>query len=280
MAGRSPNTAVKAKPFSARPTLDRERLLWKEGHEWVGGLDEVGRGAWAGPVSVGVSVLPTGITRRTMPLWLRDSKLLHEVRREAIFEDVAAWCAYWAVGHASHAECDRWGMTAALRLAAFRALAQLPVVPGALVIDGPYDLLKEPPVQLRLMSEAPDAAAVGPELPDIIPPSTIVPVIDADARCAAVSAASVLAKVVRDRMMRDEAPHFPAYQFEENKGYPSSAHKRALRGYGLSAIHRRSWAFVSGIPWGDGRGGDLPNGPADGLVAPQNSSPEALSAVQ
>ena len=66
------------------------------------------------------------------------------------------------------------------------------------------------------------------------------------------SAASVLAKVVRDRLMRDEAPHFPAYQFEENKGYPSSAHKRALRGYGLSAIHRRSWAFVSGIPWSDG----------------------------
>lgn len=243
--------STKSRPLSARPTLDQERLLWKDGHEWVGGLDEVGRGAWAGPVSVGVAVLPAHITRRTMPLWLRDSKLLHEVRREAIFEEVAAWCAYWAVGHATAAECDMWGMTAALRLAAFRALAGLEVVPGALVIDGPYDLLKQPPTQLQLLRDD-GPSPWGPELPDVAAPGTIVPVVDGDARCAAVSAASVLAKVVRDRLMRDEAPHYPVYQFDENKGYPSSAHKRALRGYGLSAIHRSSWAFVSGIPWNGG----------------------------
>ncbi len=239
-----------ARPPSVRPTLDAERALWKSGHQWVGGMDEVGRGAWAGPLSVGVTVLPHGITRRNMPRWLRDSKLLHEVRREAIFDDVAAWCACWAVGHASPAECDRWGMTAALRLAAYRALAGLAVVPDALVVDGPYDLLREPPVQLELGAQGEDLAR--PDLPDVSPPAKVVPVVDGDARCAAVSAASVLAKVVRDRLMRSEAPHYPAYQFEENKGYPSSAHKRALRGYGLSAIHRRSWAFVNGIPWSDG----------------------------
>jgi ribonuclease HII len=244
-------SSARPRPFSSRPTLDRERLLWKDGHEWVGGLDEVGRGAWAGPLTVGVTVLPNGITRRNMPLWLRDSKLLHEVRREAIFDDVAAWCAYWAIGHASAAECDQWGMTAALRLASFRALAALPIVPDALVIDGPINLLREPPVQLQLLSEG-EGAPKAPEIPDVVTPGTVVPVVDGDARCAAVSAASVLAKVVRDRLMREEAPHYPAYQFEENKGYPSSAHKRALRGYGLSAIHRRSWAFVSGIPWGGG----------------------------
>jgi ribonuclease HII len=243
--------STRPRQLSARPSLDRERQLWKDGHQWVGGLDEVGRGAWAGPLTVGVAVLPNGITRRTMPLWLRDSKLLHEVRREAIFEDVGAWCAFWAVGHASAGECDRWGMTAALRLASFRALAALPVVPDALVIDGPHDLLRAPPVQLQLLSED-RGAPRGPDVPDVTTPRTVVPVVDADARCAAVSAASVLAKVVRDRLMREEAPHYPAYQFEENKGYPSSAHKRALRGYGLSAIHRRSWAFVSGIPWGGG----------------------------
>ena len=246
-----PSASATSRRLSARPTLDQERLLWKDGHEWVGGLDEVGRGAWAGPVSVGVAVLPTGVTRRTMPLWLRDSKLLHEVRREAIFDDVAAWCACWAVGHASAAECDAWGMTAALRLAAFRALANLRVVPGALVVDGPYDLLRQPPTQLTLLAEDGPPPA-GPEFPDVVPPGKVVPVVDGDARCAAVSAASVLAKVVRDRMMREEAPHYPVYQFEENKGYPSSTHKRALRGYGLSAIHRRSWAFVNGIPWKSG----------------------------
>jgi ribonuclease HII len=244
------SSEVPAGRQSARPTLDTERGLWKEGYQWVGGMDEVGRGAWAGPLSVGVTLLPHGITRRNMPLWLRDSKLLHEVRREAIFDDVAAWCAHWAVGHATAAECDRFGMTAALRLAAFRALSHLPVVPDALLVDGPYNMLKEPPVQLQLLEDGP--LRERPEMPEITTPATVVPLVDADARCAAVSAASVLAKVVRDRMMRDEAPHYPAYQFEENKGYPSSAHKRALRGYGLSAIHRRSWAFVNGIPWGGG----------------------------
>jgi ribonuclease HII len=77
----------------------------------------------------------------------------------------------------------------------------------------------------------------------------VVPVVGGDAHCAVVAAASVLAKVVRDRVMRDEAVHFPAYCFERNKGYPSPAHRIALRGYGLSAIHRRSWAYVSDLPW-------------------------------
>ncbi len=238
-------------PRSNRPTLDQERSLWRHGHRWVAGMDEVGRGAWAGPVTVGVAVLPPGVTRATMPRWLRDSKLLHEVRREAIFDAVAAWCACWAVGHASAAECDRWGMTAALRLAAYRALAGLPLVPDALVVDGPRDLLKEPPVQLELSAQG--AEPERPDVPEVVTPATVVPVVDGDARCASVSAASVLAKVVRDRLMREEAPHYPAYQFEVNKGYPSSAHKQALRGYGLSAIHRRSWAFVNGLPWSDGR---------------------------
>jgi ribonuclease HII len=74
-------------------------------------------------------------------------------------------------------------------------------------------------------------------------------VVGGDARCAAVSAASVLAKVVRDRLMREEAVHYPPYGFEQNKGYPSPRHRIALRGYGLSAIHRRSWSYVTGLPW-------------------------------
>lgn len=261
-----------------RPTLDQERRLWKSGHEWVAGLDEVGRGAWAGPVSVGVATVRPGCRRTSMPRWLRDSKLLAEEQREAIFDDVAAWCADWAVGHASAEECDRWGMTAALRLAGYRALAALGQCPEALLIDGPYDLLRAPrranpddrsvpPERLPVgdgedawdleLGEVPRAdqarldLAVETVLPEVVMPRTVVPLVDADARCAAVSAASVLAKVTRDRMMREEAEHFPAYLFERNKGYPSWAHKAALRGYGLSAIHRRSWAFVADLPWGD-----------------------------
>jgi ribonuclease HII len=162
-----------------------------------------------------------------MPPWLRDSKQLSEQRREQIFESVGAWCDDWAVGHASHQECDEWGMTVALRLAAERALAGLQRPPEALLVDGPVNLLRQ------------SERNVG----------AVRPVKGGDAICASIAAASVLAKVVRDRLMRGESPHFPAYDFERNKGYPSPAHQRALRGYGLTAIHRRSWSFTESLPW-------------------------------
>jgi ribonuclease HII len=86
-----------------------------------------------------------------------------------------------------------------------------------------------------------------------------------------VAAASVLAKVVRDRLMRTESEHFPPYCFERNKGYPSPQHQTALRGYGLSSIHRRSWAYVSSLPWRDGR----PAGPRNPLSAGETGDADA-----
>ena len=210
------------------PDLKEERRLRKEGHEWVAGLDEVGRGAWAGPLTIGVAIVRPRVQLRSMPSWLRDSKQLSEVRREEIFEEVGAWCPAWSVGHASAAECDEWGMTEAWRMAARRALAGLAIAPDALIIDGPVDLLRN--------SDEPF-------------PCVARPIVDGDAKCASVAAASVLAKVVRDRIMREEARHFPGYDFELNKGYPSPLHKAALRGYGPTAIHRRSWVFVQDLPW-------------------------------
>jgi ribonuclease HII len=91
---------------------------------------------------------------------------------------------------------------------------------------------------------------------------SVHPVVGGDARCASVAAASVLAKVVRDRHMREESEHFPAYSFERNKGYPSQVHQMALRGYGLSSIHRRSWAYVGGLPW-HGNGALPPETPCE-----------------
>lgn len=228
----------------ARPSLDVERGLWRRGHRWVAGIDEVGRGAWAGPLSVGVAVVHPGARRASLPRMLRDSKALTEARREDVFADVARWCADAAVGHASAEECDRWGMTLAWRLAACRALARLEVRPDAVVLDGPHDLLTA-----RGEDRARGGEPFGPPVPDVPVPTTVVTVVGGDARCASVAAASILAKVVRDRAMREEAVHFPAYGFERNKGYPSAHHQIALRGYGLSAIHRRSWAFVAGLPW-------------------------------
>jgi ribonuclease HII len=221
------------------PDLSKERALRSDGHTWIAGMDEVGRGAWAGPVSVGVALIPAKATKRGMPRWLRDSKQLSEARRESIFESVGAWCVDWAVGHATPEECDLWGMRIALRLAAQRALAGLDRPPDALLVDGPLDLLSEPEVAPGQRHREP--AFTGP----------VHPVVGGDARCASVAAASVLAKVVRDRLMRAESEHFPAYAFEQNKGYPSPVHQMALRGYGLSTIHRRSWAYVAGLPWPD-----------------------------
>lgn len=214
------------------PDLKEERRLRREGHEWVAGLDEVGRGAWAGPLTVGIAVVRPRVQTRTVPAWLRDSKMLSEARREEIFAAVGKWCEAWSVGHATCTECDEWGMTKALRVAAQRALAGLGQVPDALLIDGPVNLLRQR------------------DNPDPEPFEGVVrPIVDGDARCVSVAAASVLAKVVRDRIMRDEADHFPAYAFERNKGYPSLVHQTALRGYGPSAIHRRSWAFMGELPW-------------------------------
>ncbi len=208
------------------PTTAVERALRSEGYGLVAGLDEVGRGAWAGPVSVGVAVVPRGCRA---PRGLRDSKLVPEAEREVLFPKVAAWCVDWSVGHADPAECDRWGMTAALRLAAGRALAGLSVAPDVVVLDGPFDYLTDP-----------GAPAGGP---------AVRTVVGGDRTCTSIAAASIVAKVTRDRMMRDLAGHFPAFDFHSNKGYPSPVHRTALAGWGLTSIHRRSWSYVERLPY-------------------------------
>jgi ribonuclease HII len=200
------------------PSLDVERALWAEGHEFVVGVDEVGRGAWAGPLSVGAAVLPRG--KRVYKI--RDSKMLTEAEREALFDRIAGWCAAWAVGHASQAECDDLGMADAQRLAARRAIQGLGVVPTQVLVDGNWDFVGGGRTQ-RL--------------------------VKGDARCLSIAAASILAKVTRDRIMRAEAPHFPGYDFDLNKGYPCPRHKVALLGMGPTSIHRRKWVFMDHLPW-------------------------------
>ncbi|MHB8439748.1 MAG: ribonuclease HII [Acidimicrobiales bacterium] len=232
------------------PRLTHEQRLWREGYGLVAGVDEVGRGAWAGPLTVGVAVMAPG--RRKTPVGLRDSKMLAEDVRESIFDRVASWCAAWAVGHVGPDECDRFGMTAALRLATRRAFAALPAEarPDAVVLDGNFDYVS-PLAEARLFDVLPDGAAA--TLPVEDQEVTCTPIVrtlvKADATCASVAAASVLAKVTRDRLMRDVAHCYPAFEFDRNKGYPSPTHKRALCGYGLSAIHRRSWVFAEQLPW-------------------------------
>lgn len=206
--------ALKAKG----PDLSQERELWEGGADYVVGIDEVGRGAWAGPLTIGAVVVPKD--RRIYKL--RDSKQLTEREREAMFDRIYDWAIAAAVGHVSHAECDELGMSRAQKLAAKRALAALscegrPVEVDGVLLDGRWDFVGHPNTQM---------------------------LVKGDQKCVSIAAASIIAKVTRDRMMRADSGCYPGFNFDANKGYPCAKHRMALQGYGPTAIHRRSWSYM------------------------------------
>ena len=198
------------------PGLELERELWSTESTVVVGVDEVGRGAWAGPISVGAAVIPRD--RRIYKV--RDSKMLSEGEREAMFDRIADWCDAWAVGHASPAECDELGMSDAQKLAARRALEALDAPADQVLVDGNWDFV-----------------------------GGAKRVVGGDRISLSIAAAPILAKVTRDRIMRGLSHQYPAYNFESNKGYPGPIHKAALQALGPSAIHRQSWVFMDHLMW-------------------------------
>ncbi|WP_350349664.1 ribonuclease HII [Agromyces sp. G08B096] len=204
------------------PSLTAERALFADGAPMVLACDEVGRGALAGPVTVGIVVIDAAIRR--MPAGLRDSKLLPEPKREQLAPRAASWVRGYAVGEASASEIDELGIMACLGLAgarAYRALAEATeLAAGApLLLDGNYDWLS-PSIEHR---------------------AQVITRIKADRDCASVSAASVIAKVHRDRGMRREHDDLPLYGWDENKGYSTRAHFAAIDEHGPSSLHRRTW---------------------------------------
>ncbi len=185
------------------------------------GIDEVGRGSWAGPVTVGAVVAPDRHLKG-----VRDSKLLSPNDRDRCAITVRKWALAYGVGHASHDECDQLGMTEALRLAAQRALAEVAAcgfVADRIVLDGKHDYLR-----------------LGAKVHTVVKGDTTV---------LSVAAASVIAKVTRDAIMAAESEHYPAYGFDSNRGYPAPVHRAALAAYGPCSIHRRSWIFMDALPW-------------------------------
>lgn len=218
MGKRSSGNRLRPSLVNRAPTRDAERELWQAGHDIIVGVDEVGRGSWAGPLMVGAAVIP----RDKKIVGVRDSKMLTEPEREALFPKLANWCDAWAVGSVSETECDELGMSAAQKLAARRAIEGLGVVPDRVLIDGSWDFVGTGNTRR---------------------------IVKGDATCLSIAAASVLAKVTRDRYMREEAPHFPAFDFDLNKGYPCPKHRAALQGYGPTSIHRRSWVFMDHLIW-------------------------------
>ncbi|MEV8040049.1 ribonuclease HII [Arthrobacter sp. NPDC080082] len=221
--------------MSVAPTLDYERRFKASGARLLAGIDEVGRGALAGPVSVGIAVVD--LQRQKLLADVRDSKLLKVSERERLEPLVRAWSVASAVGHASAAEIDALGIIAALRLAGNRAWAAViagGVTPEVVLLDGSHNWLTTP-AQASLFDEGP--AEPGCDAP-------VHTLVKADMQCLSVAAASVLAKVERDRQMAALHEEFPAFGWNENKGYGTAAHKDALRTAGPSPYHRVSWQLL------------------------------------
>ncbi|MGG7508005.1 ribonuclease HII [Plantibacter sp. YIM 135249] len=204
------------------PTLDVELELFANGAVGVIGMDEVGRGAIAGPVAVGAAFV--GPACGAFPEGLRDSKLMSEKARTAMEPLARSWALFSAVGMASAAEVDKFGITACLGMAGRRALLDLHAV-GAdvssaiVLLDGNSDWLSA----------------------SLQKPLSITTRIKADRDCASVAAASVIAKVHRDTLMIELHETLPGYGWLGNKGYGSAAHLEALREHGLTPHHRTSW---------------------------------------
>jgi ribonuclease HII len=193
-----------------------EKLLWSKGVSLVAGIDEAGRGPLAGPVVAAVAVLPAKFSLAG----LNDSKQLTEEFREELFETLTAAGALvcYGIGIAEPAEIDRFNILRATFLAMQRAIAALPIQPEHLLIDGlPVPVFKQP-----------QTAIVG-----------------GDGKSKSIAAASVIAKVTRDRMMRKWHSEFPQYSFDRNKGYGTREHLESLQIHGPCSIHRRSFAPVS-----------------------------------
>ena len=196
------------------PSTSFEEAFWSSGETLVAGVDEVGRGPLAGPVYAAAVILDPS----SRPGWLsevRDSKVLPADERERLAEAIQAEARAYGVGWATVPEIDAWGITAANRMAMVRALQALGALPQRVLIDGP---------QMLPNYKAPQKA-----------------IVDGDALCCSIAAASIVAKVARDRLMVRLGERYPGYDFERHKGYPTKAHRAVVAELGPTPLHRVSF---------------------------------------
>ncbi len=216
----------------AFPSLDYERAFWRDGFSAVAGLDEAGRGALAGPVVAAAVILPRLEDKRARK-WQQhdlfraiaranDSKLLNATTREQLYEPICNLACAFAVGSASQEEIDEMNILRASHLAMYRALEALPIAPDALLLDA-------------LVLARTDLPQQG--------------IIHGDSLALSIAAASILAKVTRDRLMRELDTHYPQYGFAQHKGYGTPEHLRALEQHGASPIHRKSFAPIGELKY-------------------------------
>jgi ribonuclease HII len=191
----------------------------RRGHTLVAGIDEAGRGTWAGPVVAAAVILPGHATRLPALRSVRDSKLFTPRQRDAMFERIRQAAIAVGVGRATHVEIDDFGIVPATRAAMQRAIESLPRAPQALVIDA---VKLDVPLPQRVMFHA-------------------------DAVCLSVAAASIIAKVTRDRLMIELDAQYAGYGFAQHKGYGTRQHQLALAELGPCAIHRMTFEPVRNL---------------------------------
>ena len=194
------------------PTLDIEQSLWKQGYSTVCGLDEVGRGSFAGPVVVGAVIF----SKNCQPLdGIADSKLLKPRQRQKLAEEIKKYALSWSVAEVGVPAINKVGIGKATQMAFRKALRSLSVPADFVLIDAFY---------IKHLNRKRQR-----------------PVKDGDKICASISAASIIAKVHRDRLMKKLHRKYPKYGFGRNKGYGTRFHQQAIREYGLTRIHRKSF---------------------------------------
>ena len=204
-------------PKKAYPSLTEEQKLWRTRHVRVAGLDEAGRGALAGPVVAGAVILPINSKREGLWAEVQDSKLLSPARREELAARIQTQAAAWSLGEASAVEIDASGIAPATRLAMRRAVQALSPPPDHLLIDW---------VQLKSLNLPQQSFTKG------------------DLRIVSIAAASILAKVHRDRLLCQLHESYPAYGFHSHKGYAVPSHLAAIERFGPCPAHRRSFAPI------------------------------------
>ncbi|MBR0040419.1 MAG: ribonuclease HII [Oscillospiraceae bacterium] len=187
-----------------------ENEIYDSGFDPLCGVDEAGRGPLAGPVCAAAVILPRGCVIEG----LNDSKKLSEKRREALYDEIVSKALAYGIAFASVEEIEERNILEATFLAMNRAIGQLSIKPALALIDG----------NRNKGIDCPSRCVIG-----------------GDGKCADIAAASILAKVTRDRCMLDMAQKYPQYGFEKHKGYGTAAHYAAIREYGPSEIHRMSF---------------------------------------
>src|SRR3989338_6829107 len=203
------------------PTLTYEQRLWKNGRTHVAGVDEAGRGALAGPVVAAAAVFSQNGAKKLLKI-VRDSKQLTELAREQLYDKLATTALAWEVGIISHRLIDRINIANASLQAMRDAIRKLAIPPAHILLDGYF---------------SPDA--LHRKFKGITIPCDCI--VGGDAKVFSIAAASIIAKVTRDRIMRTLHQKHPRYGFLEHKGYGTALHYKALREHGPCAIHRKSF---------------------------------------